>query len=669
MSTEIYNKALKATKSAQDEKASVAPEYKPELADITELEDRWGYVKRTSRTADQRQYLDDDRYASYAMVLRRRLNDKEQPKFTQLEIRSPLIRKLLQVVCGDNDLVNTAASVIIISSPYLALFLYRNEIRKYVEECKPEADKIHVSILVAFINRHLKVVESELERLLPSYRISFAIAWTLLRPGTIVVAQRDYYEECYVVETLNIVQTQTGPELHVNVRGWDYNGARFGPVARTMIIPYFPGVRQITALEIYPISFHQEKDGGDLSKRLTERGYKWRKMLNKTHKSYKGKLNLAWTTPFNRAESASVEGLVARHYSGRVMLDYTSHQQANPSQATILSESSAKAGTANNTKDSEAVDIPTIKDHHLSYPDDSTYEMTPDQAFLCPARIRGFSLTDKTWAFFLVDSVNDISWGENTLKRLEIDPEIKETLKALVNTHSKKEGRLNGTLDDIISGKGQGLVFLLSGAPGLGKTLTAECIAEELQLPLYSITSGELGTDVAKIDVQLRNLFSRARSWQAILLLDEADVFLAKRQTADLKRNALVSVFLRSIEYYQGILFLTTNRSKDFDEAFQSRIHFKIHYKPLDAKRRAILWRNLHQSLNGSNGSMWDEAVYSRFGQEFEINGREIKNIFNTAISVAEYDKEILKEEHVRRVYDLSLIWRQGANEEETSVD
>ena len=63
-----------------------------------------------------------------------------------------------------------------------------------------------------------------------------------------------------------------------------------------------------------------------------------------------------------------------------------------------------------------------------------------------------------------------------------------------------------------------------------------------------------------------------ATSWNAVLLIDEADVFLEKRGTADLMRNSLVATFLRLLEYHSGMLFLTTNRVKAFDEAFLSRV-------------------------------------------------------------------------------------------------
>ena len=60
------------------------------------------------------------------------------------------------------------------------------------------------------------------------------------------------------------------------------------------------------------------------------------------------------------------------------------------------------------------------------------------------------------------------------------------------------------------------------------------------------------------------------------MLLDEADVFLAKRKTEDIERNSIVSVFLRIMEYYKGLLFLTTNRVGTFDEAFKSRVHISL---------------------------------------------------------------------------------------------
>ena len=79
------------------------------------------------------------------------------------------------------------------------------------------------------------------------------------------------------------------------------------------------------------------------------------------------------------------------------------------------------------------------------------------------------------------------------------------------------------------------------GPPGVGKTLTAECIADLYERPLYSVTSGDIGTDPRFIEEELHKIFTYAANWNAVLLLDEADVFLAERNLEDLSRNALVS--------------------------------------------------------------------------------------------------------------------------------
>lgn len=90
-------------------------------------------------------------------------------------------------------------------------------------------------------------------------------------------------------------------------------------------------------------------------------------------------------------------------------------------------------------------------------------------------------------------------------------------------------------------------------------------MAEEAKRPLISLTCSDIGTDPALIERRLQFWFKLAKSWGAVLLLDEADVYMEQRTVSDLKRNNLVASFLRTLEYYQGILFLTTNRVGAFD--------------------------------------------------------------------------------------------------------
>jgi SpoVK/Ycf46/Vps4 family AAA+-type ATPase len=118
-----------------------------------------------------------------------------------------------------------------------------------------------------------------------------------------------------------------------------------------------------------------------------------------------------------------------------------------------------------------------------------------------------------------------------------------------------------------------------------------------------------------------------------------------------------VEVFLRLIEYYGGILFLTTNRADEFDEAFQSRIHLSIGYHPLTPARRTAIWRNL---LSDVQHEEWDETKWEKFGNEYEINGREIKNLIRTAVAIANFKKQALGEEHIRYVFDVNRKAQQA---------
>jgi SpoVK/Ycf46/Vps4 family AAA+-type ATPase len=100
-----------------------------------------------------------------------------------------------------------------------------------------------------------------------------------------------------------------------------------------------------------------------------------------------------------------------------------------------------------------------------------------------------------------------------------------------------------------------------------------------------------LGTDAKKLEDQLSIIFQFGSRWNALLLLDEADVFLEQRTTENLIRHGLVSVFLRRLEYFRGILVLTTNRVENFDEAILSRIHIQLKYGELNADARRKVWK------------------------------------------------------------------------------
>lgn len=191
------------------------------------------------------------------------------------------------------------------------------------------------------------------------------------------------------------------------------------------------------------------------------------------------------------------------------------------------------------------------------------------------------------------------------------------------------------------------------------------------------------------METALQRHFTLASRWGCVLLLDEADVFLAERSPQDFTRNSLVAgkkdllsfylilftgqpsregqarlskphyltnlghtVFLRVLEYYTGILFLTTNRIGDFDEAFSSRIHISLYYPPLRLKSTKKIFRlNLRlirerierrglEILIDRRGILDFAEEYWTEHKKMRWNGRQIRNACQTALALAEYDAQ-----------------------------
>ena len=189
-----------------------------------------------------------------------------------------------------------------------------------------------------------------------------------------------------------------------------------------------------------------------------------------------------------------------------------------------------------------------------------------------------------------------------------------------------------------------------------------ESVAEYTHKPLYSINIGEL-TAEDKVASRLQNIFVSAARWDAVLLLDEADVILEKRSFEDFKRNGIVSVFLRMLEYYEGILFLTTNRLSTMDTAFQSRIHIAIKFNALGTNTRRAIWKAFIDRLDDSESVGQDELLDNiETMSEWQLNGREIRNVLTIAQRLALAKRQSgggLRFEHVTQVADEAIKFQE----------
>ncbi|KAK6087597.1 ATPase [Seiridium cupressi] len=214
--------------------------------------------------------------------------------------------------------------------------------------------------------------------------------------------------------------------------------------------------------------------------------------------------------------------------------------------------------------------------------------LTDEHCLLATPWLKGFDMKSKDWCELRVDDLKQMLWNDEAFDKL-----------------------------------------VLPGGEKDLATFTAEAVAERSRVPLYSMSAGDLGIQPTEVEKALERALELCRMWNAMLLLDEADVFLGARTNESLARNELVSIFLTKLEYYQGILFLTTNRISSIDHAFQSRVDLFLPYHDLEPKACRQVWENFIDRAGRDNFEVDDSSLEKL--SHLSLNGRVIKSLIKSA--------------------------------------
>jgi ATPase family associated with various cellular activities (AAA) len=252
---------------------------------------------------------------------------------------------------------------------------------------------------------------------------------------------------------------------------------------------------------------------------------------------------------------------------------------------------------------------PTVSSAYWTGQEDETPVILPVLPY-----VKVFDLTEHEFVVVHVNNLTPYPYREDLVDKLILDTEKKEVVEILT-------ADVGAQYEDIIKGKSGGVIVMCTGDPGLGKTLTAEVYAEIIKRPLYIIQCSQLGTNPESLEKNLRIVLARAVRFKAVLLIDEADVYVRARGD-DIQQNAIVGVFLRVLEYYRGLLFLTSNRATIIDDAIVSRVTAHITYEYPTRAELTRIWTILSEC----NRITLDESEKAALVEMFpQATGRNIK--------------------------------------------
>ncbi|EKM59476.1 uncharacterized protein PHACADRAFT_249997 [Phanerochaete carnosa HHB-10118-sp] len=561
------------------------------------------------------------------LLVKRIINADGTPGRKEIDILSEPLRVVLQDIHRDVQGTDLSSRTPTVNTHFF--FHCRKQLRAKLEEENaremPDGTIVEaIETALEFIDEDLGSTIADFDVLVNQGQITYHLLWALFPPNTYVRSFHRGTEQEFVAYGRQFAYqcTMMGNFGDIRCDIVSNDGKSFGVSEEHGKINEFPGTRLILELPCYPLEFHPEKE------KLRE------------HAVRRGKQYAEITRHFYEISGPAIIDKTSTFDTSPLKVSGTERVMVDPAVFNLFrSDSSLIRNVQRNLKKSE---------------------MTDNDYLICTPVLLGFCFRSKSWGGYALDRVQEITWVEDCFHQLVLGAKHKQLIRALIRQHSAK----TAVFDDIVAGKGQGLVGLLCGNPGCGKTLTAEAVAEITHRPLYIVSAGELGTSPSHVDEKLNEILELTRLWDAVLLLDEADVFLQARDNTDVSRNALVSIFLRQVEYYRGILIFTTNLVEQIDPAFESRIHFCVKYPDLDFDARKAIWKTFFTKSQISPEDVTEDDV-DRLAK-YPLNGRQIKNAVSTAKSIAMDQDSRLLAEHVDTVLEVMNDWHVAKTERRT---
>ncbi|KAM3502451.1 hypothetical protein MY10362_004833 [Beauveria mimosiformis] len=546
-------------------------------------------------------------------------------KYHSIEVQNLALVSALASILKKQDCYISETETVIFEAPFHVPFFCQDEIKQlYAGLATDDELAPYLRLLVNTMDLVLGDIHTKLNNLGGSGLISFATVWTLFPRGAIVYST-DLESEflCKVIKA-DYISLSTGEQcLEIGVKVIRFNGESFVWTTKMLRLNSFSGNKPIKQLRHYPVEHHNDMAG--VYDRLQHRG---KVMLDLQSQQYRSYNNVAvYWQDGETSKKHNVEGRIFVHVSG-----YQKYQDDSLHRSSTNRKSSKRRSEDEDDLDYWGIgawdefnndyDVP---DADANQPENDTLlkritesqcqrnkEMMlrreDDLPFLY-GLVGGFELKTKLWVEFYIEDIEPIIWNDTAYSHLVYDEQQKDLILSFVQHRSfasatpapvsfasrsppndpssaatealsgKTPKRTLAPIEDVIIGKGQGPV------------------ADLTRRPLLSLQADNLGTQANTLGTNLRYYLTMAADLNAVVLLDEADVFMAERDPGNVHRNELVSIFLRELEYFRGILFLTTNLYETIDSAFRSRVSLHLRFPALSRDARRKVWHNFLSRL------------------------------------------------------------------------
>lgn len=452
----------------------------------------------------------------------------------RLDIHSPAILQALRHVVQRWPKIDLTSQSVRLYEPFSILVHHLEVLDRYKRIRAPE-EASEICQKAVDVHKHLTLLQSHMaSNVMPEileererHKRGFATyehLWLLFPPGVEVVVPmknaRDLapYLRGFLVESM-VRDSGSNEKTILYLSGLDFDGSSIGRIYHSCHIQAFEGEVEVTCLDVIPAGWPGHVIGGKpVAQQLRTNGQRAFELLEPRCLQHRGRVVVF---PF-------------KEVNGLVMVDMRTFYIENPEERPVLSHTTSYSQLKQEKSDcvcpsckERTEEFRTLRQTSTSGIDSIPVEggkLTKQQQFLYPTRVFGFHFQSRSWELVDVANLSPAQYRKDVLDTLVMAPERLKIIKALCRIHS--QNAVAAWSADFVEPKGKSQITLLHGRPGVGKTYTAECIAEYVARPLLRLTSAEIGLDPHVIDENLTYHFALARRWKALVLIDEADSYL-----------------------------------------------------------------------------------------------------------------------------------------------